>query len=356
MEVAGNRPIIQLLYHIWGASPAVGRNILPLKKASTQAFYRDVIYRHLLPAFSNQRLCDLVRAEIQGFITAETQRYAWSTVQGIRVTVNLILDPALDWDYLSENPARSIKMPRRQNRPDLVVLSLAEIGRLLQELKEPYQTMVSMAVLTGMRRCELFALRWSDVDFDQLVIHVRQRVYRNQIDTPKGRGSIRNLPLPSGLTARLLALRDAAAATPPGLVFPGRKGKPLSATTVARRVLKPALQKLGLPEVSWHGFRRTLGTWMREQNVHVKTIQEQLGHANAATTLDLYVGSLSDERRRAIERDRTLAESNCTQMDPNGVLWRFGSHANSMRKWGNGGSGTGNRTRVSRLRIWRPSP
>ena len=124
-------------------------NILPLKKASTQAFYRDVIYRHLLPAFSNKRLCDLVRAEIQGFITAETQRYAWSTVQGIRVTLNLILDQALDWDYLSENPARSIKMPRRPNRPDLVVLSLAEIGRLLQELKEPYQTMVSMAVLTG---------------------------------------------------------------------------------------------------------------------------------------------------------------------------------------------------------------
>jgi integrase len=114
------------------------------------------------------------------------------------VTLNLILQQAVEWGYLHENPAQSVKMPRRPPKPDLVVLTYQQMTKLLEALSEPYKTMVQLVVLTGMRRCELFALRRMDVDLEQAVIHIRQRVYRGQIDTPKSTMSIRELPLPRG--------------------------------------------------------------------------------------------------------------------------------------------------------------
>lgn len=134
--------------------------ILPLKKVSTQGFYRHVIDKYLLPFFSGKRLCDFSPGEIQGFITGQAQRFAWQTMQHMRVALNQILLPAVEWGYLRENPGRSIKMPRRPLRPEKVVLTPDQLRKLLQVLQEPYKTLVATAAVTGLRQCELFGLRW----------------------------------------------------------------------------------------------------------------------------------------------------------------------------------------------------
>lgn len=181
------------------------------------------------------------------------------------------------------------------------MLTYEQMNQLLEGLSELHQTMLLLDALAGLRRCELFALRRMDVDLEHREIHVRQRVYNGQMDSPKSTTSIRDLLIPPKLAQRLQALLRKSSGEPSALLFPGKNGRPLSATTVMRRVIKPALKKLGLPDVSWHSFRRTLGTWLRHRNAHVKTIKEQLGHANPATTLDLYIGSVSDDRRAVID-------------------------------------------------------
>jgi integrase len=286
--------------------------ILPLKKASTQGFYEGIMKNHLLPAFKDKRLCDLSRAEIQGFITERIRKYSWNTVQGMRVTLHQLLEQAVEWGYLKDNPAGRIKMPRRPPRKENFVLSQDEARKLVAQMPEgKYRCLVGTAAATGLRRCELFVLERRDVDLDKRVIHVRRRVYRGQVDSPKSRRSIREVPIPDWLVEQLgqrLEETDAGENSP---LFPGPNGKPLSATTAARKVLHPALEKLELPRFSWQCFRRSLATWLIEAGVPIKTVQELLGHASATTTLEFYVESRWESRRQAIDDVGRI-------LDPNG--------------------------------------
>jgi integrase len=275
--------------------------ILPLKKQSTQTFYRETMARYMLPTFAAMRLCDIEVTDVQGFITAQAQRFAWSTVQNIKLTLNQVLKQAVDWAYLRDNPVARVKMPKRPLRVDKVILTPDQVKQLLPSLREPCHTAVATAIATGMRRCELFALRWSDVDLEKSVIHVRQRIYKGLIDTPKTPRSIRDLPIPRWLTEKLLQRRDHTNGSPASYVFEGSDGKPLNAVSMCQRVLQPALSALGLPRVSWHCFRRTLATWLSEQGTQIKTTQELLGHSSVNTTLEYYVQSLTESRKQAIE-------------------------------------------------------
>ncbi len=285
--------------------------ILPLKKQSTQEFYRETLARHLMPAFSEALLCDIKPADVQGFITAQAQRFAWGTVQHMKIALNQVLNQAVEWGYLRENPASRVKMPKPPRRGEKFILTPEQLRDLLTKLEEPYQTLVATAAATGVRRCELFGLRWCDVDFDKSMIYVRQRFYRGYVDTPKTPRSTRDLPIPRWLVEKLRRHQTRTKGTASSYVFEGRFGKPLSATTVSRNVLRPALKALGLPEVSWHCFRRTLATWLSEQGVQIKATQDLLGHASVNTTLEFYVQSLAGTRRQAIEQVGRL-------LDPNG--------------------------------------
>lgn len=285
--------------------------ILPLKKHSTQKFYRETLARHMLPTFASMRLCDIEATDVQGFITAQAQQFAWPTVQNIKLTLNQVLKQAVEWTYLRENPGARVKMPRRPPRVDRVIFTPDQLRQLLLRLREPCQTVVATAIATGMRRCELFALRWCDVDFEKSIIHVRQRIYNGLIDTPKTPRSIRDLPMPRWLAEKLLTHRDRLGDRRASYVFEGSSGKPLNPVSMCQRVLQPALSELGLPRVSWHCFRRTLATWLSEQGTQIKTTQELLGHSSVNTTLEYYVQSLSASRQEAIEMVGRL-------MDPNG--------------------------------------
>ncbi len=244
--------------------------ILPLKKQSTQKFYRETLARYMLPTFSGMRLCDIEATDVQGFITSHAQRFAWATVQHIKLTLNQVLKQAVEWGYLRDNPVARAKMPKRPPRVEKVILTPDQLKQLLVRLREPCHTAVATAIATGMRRCELFALRWCDVDFEKSVIHVRQRIYEGVIDTPKTPRSIRDLPIPRWLAEKLLKHRNRIGGCPASYVFAGSSGKPLNPVSMCQRVLQPALSALGLPRVSWHCFRRTLATWLSERGTQIQ--------------------------------------------------------------------------------------
>ncbi len=285
--------------------------ILPLKKQSTQKFYRETLARYMLPTFSGMRLCDIEATDVQGFITSHAQRFAWATVQHIKLTLNQVLKQAVEWGYLRDNPVARARMPRRPPRVEKVILTPDQLKQLLVRLREPCRTVVATAIATGMRRCELFALRWCDVDFEKSVIHVRQRIYEGLIDIPKTPRSIRDLPMPKWLGQKLLQHRQRTNGGLSNFLFEGLSGKPLNPVSMCQRVLQPTLSALGLPRVSWHCFRRTLATWLSEQGTQIKTTQELLGHSSVNTTLEYYVQSLTESRKQAIELVSRL-------MDPNG--------------------------------------
>jgi integrase len=154
-----------------------------------------------------------------------------------------------------------------------------------------------VAVHAGLRLGELLALGWEDVDLDRGVLHVHRALSDGEFTTPKTKRSRRRIDLSAGSIAALkkhrmrqLEERMARAGLwqDHGLVFPSSVGTPLSHRNVVRS-FKAVLRRAGLPTaIRLYDLRHTCATLLLIRNVHPKYVQELLGHASIAQTLDTY--------------------------------------------------------------------
>src|SRR5713101_6817097 len=115
-------------------------------------------------------------------------------------------------DNVQENPTTGIRLPAQIVQREHTALTPEQVRKLTADLEEPYKSMVLIAVLTGLRRGELFALRWGVVDFERKLISVRESVYEGHFNTPKTRSSVRKIPMGEGLEEVFLNLRPKGAA------------------------------------------------------------------------------------------------------------------------------------------------
>jgi integrase len=291
--------------------------ILPTLKFATQRNYRHLTRRHLFSVFGDQPLCDIKRQHIQRFVTEKMirQKFAWKTSLHLRNLLSKIFSTAVDWEYMSANPASGVKLPPRPLRQPLRFLTVDEITRLLRALGEPERTLVLTAVLTGMRVGELLALRWRNVDFERRIIRVREAVYEGHNSTPKTQAGIRDVPIGPALEQALCHHGARSRTSDDSLVFPSRTGTHLRPGNLLRRHLQAACAKAELPRFSWHDFRRTHATLLSDMGEPLKTAQAQLGHASLSTTAELYAQAVPASQRAAVER---LEKAVGFLVDPNG--------------------------------------
>jgi integrase len=126
---------------------------------------------------------------------------------------------------------------------------------------------------------------------------VRRDVWHGQVNSPKYAASERVIPLgpilAKHLQEQLITERD--------WLFEGGSGKPLDPRNLAKRQLHPLLDRLGIPRFSWHRLRKLHSTYLGDLSVSPRIMQAQLGHADAALTLNVYTQIIPESQRRAIE-------------------------------------------------------
>ena len=138
---------------------------LPTFKASTQHGYSTVLTVHVLPAWRNWRLREIERLAIQQWIADKFRKgTGWQVIRNAWTLLASILESAVEYGYLESNPARGIKFPPKPVKQKPAIIAGADFARLLEQLREPYRTMVSLIAATGLRIGELLALRWSSLD------------------------------------------------------------------------------------------------------------------------------------------------------------------------------------------------
>ena len=129
----------------------------------------------------------------------------------------------MEWGYVQDNPATRVRISAQYVQRERTALNPEQIRLLTDALPEPCKSMALIAVLTGLRRGELFALRWGAIDFERKLISVRESVYEGQFNVPKTRSSVRKIAMAEGLEAILFRLREKNA-TASDLVFVSQKG------------------------------------------------------------------------------------------------------------------------------------
>jgi len=207
------------------------------------------------------------------------------------------------YEWVERNPIKLVRQSAKRERiPD--ALELPEIQVLLSKLDIRERTLVLLDAATGLRVSELLALRWEDVDFDNLELRVTRSIWHQVVGECKTEASAKPVPLDSYMGEDLLRWRRVSPyPMNSDWVFasPTMRGKqPYWPDNLMKRYIRPVAKASGIfKNIGWHTFRHTFGTLLKANGEDVKTVQELLRHANSRITLDVYVQAVNATKREA---------------------------------------------------------
>jgi integrase len=274
---------------------------LRLRKSSMR-IYRFNLDNHILPELGEFPLRSIRRSDIESCLSRLQQKgYAVSTLRSVRATISTVLEAAVSDRYIANNSAHGIRIREADSKREPRYFRQPEVRRLLYKLEDPCQTVVLVAVSTGLRIGEILALRWRRINLLQNTIEVAETYSSGEFGPPKTRSSRRTIPMSASLAEVFKRLRPQNC-EPEELVFATSKGTPLNPKNLYNRQLAPACDAIELPRVSWHSFRHTHATLLHEAGESLKTAQSLLGHSDLETTLGVYTHAIPDSQRRAVER------------------------------------------------------
>jgi integrase len=268
--------------------------------------YESIVRCHLIPVLGNIPLMQLRPEHLQRYYSEKLAvgrhdrkgALSQTTVSHHHTCIHRALKMALRWGLISRNPADAVVPPRPQ-RSEMHTMTEDEINTFLEAAKKtPYYLLFYLALFTGMRRSELLALRWCDVDLLLCQAHVTRSLHRLRTGeiifrNPKTAKARRMVSLPPS-SAFLLQEHKDRQETQSGmllkeddLIFSDHEGKPLLPDTISHAWAK-LVKRTGLSHIRFHDARHTHASLLLKQSVHPKIVQERLGHATISTTLDLY--------------------------------------------------------------------
>lgn len=292
------------------------RECKPHIRPKTQADYENRIYQHIIPELGAIPLARLTAADLQQFYNRlkdggrllRVDQYGPGLsdrmVKSCHVTCRMALDQAVAQGLILKNPALSCKAPVTRPK-EMQVLTGEEIQRLLIQAKEDNCfELLLLELTTGLRRGEILALRWDDLDFRTGTLRVERQVQRIQgklaVSQPKTRASCRSILLPAPVLEILAQYRQSVSSH---WMFPSPKKEdsPLDPAAV-RKKLSAVLKRAGCPAARFHDLRHTFATSALEHGMDVKTLSTVIGHVSSATTLNVYAHITDEMRQKAADK------------------------------------------------------
>jgi len=248
-------------------------------KPSEQYNKAITLRAHLVPYFGAMRLSSISAEHIEQYKACK--RKAGLSERTVNLHLGCLakcLRCAHEWGNTDFVPIiKKIKAPT----PEMSFLTPQESDRLLEYTRanEPiWHPMILTALRTGMRRGELFALHWEDVDLNRRKITVRRSMVNGLMSSPKSHRT-RYVPISPELITILSAL-----ARPRGHVFLSEKGTPMG-WHYAHKHLHRIMLAAGVKPVQWHAFRHTFASQLASAGVPLTVVKELLGHSDIQMTM-----------------------------------------------------------------------
>jgi len=300
--------------------------------------YSYIVKTHLIPGLGRIPLSDLQAHQIQSYygnklsegrVDGKGGLSARSIVYHHRILSNAV-DYAVNMGLVVRNVIKVVKPPRVA-RVTMQTLSPEEVSRFLDVARDTdYYVYFATLVYTGLRRGELLALRWRNLDLSSGRLSVVETAYRlgsgeYRIKEPKTLQSRRTVILPSSLVElfkvyrfdqELWRIQLGISLNADDFVFIRPDGSPINPNAISlafRRIIR----KTGLKDIRIHDLRHTHATLMLKAGIHPKVVSERLGHANIGITLDIYSHVLPGLQEAAAEKfDRIFEVDETKDSEP----------------------------------------
>jgi integrase len=257
----------------------------------------------------NALYADLLRGgrkNSEGALSPRTVRY-------VHAIIHKALSDAVRWGKVSRNVA-DLADPPKQRTPEMRTWAAPEVRRFLEYvLADRLYALWRLAVSAGLRRGELLALRWEDLDPKASRLSIRRTLitvrYKLLFSTPKTARGTRSVALDA---VTLAALRDhrkrqaeehlawGPAYEDKGLIFCQEDGRPIHPDRISK-MFQGHAKAAGLPRVRFHDLRHTAATLALQAGIHPKVVSERLGHSTVSLTLDTYTHAVPALQEEAAE-------------------------------------------------------
>ena len=282
-------------------------NIIKPKLAPrTHEIYSDIIKNHIKPTIGAVLLEDIKPQMLETLLSDKKKAGLTRTTQIIRGILHKSLNKARTMGLLAFNPVDGTEHPQSSRR-QFGILDKDKLKIVQEALNESeYKVLFITLLHCGIRRSEALALRWSDIDLDEMVLSVsRSMQYLGSADPgekitfkePKTKSGRRTIALTPTNCVLLREHKESAVKqrkslnqkdlTNDDLIFSHWNGQPFTPNGITHAWIK-FIRSCGINNVRLHDLRHTMASIMLSENVHPKIVQERLGHAKISTTLDTY--------------------------------------------------------------------
>jgi integrase len=298
-------------------------NVKPRISPRTHERYTEIVRKNVVPAIGSVYLTKLRPAQIAGAYSnalAGGRRngkggLAPSTVVYMHRLIKQALGQAVRWELLARNPADAVDPPKVE-RAALTTYDIDQTAELLERLRGTRLRLpVLIAVMCGLRRGEIVALRWKHIDLTagkMAVVESAEQTTTGVRYKPPKSGKGRSVALSEMVVQELrqhrlaqaeellrLGIRQSAET----FVYTRQDGEPMQPRSLSQMW---AITETGLPSVPFHSLRHSHATHMLAAGVHPKVASERLGHSRVGITLDLYSHVLPGTQEDAVERVDTV--------------------------------------------------
>ena len=272
----------------------------PTIRPTTAEKYRNIINHHIIPRIGNVHLRSLSTILIQKMYNEEMSQdqspegetpVCSETVRKIHMVLRMVLNQAAKEGIIQMNPCNYCTLPPKE-RKEIKIIPLDQIGNYLNAAEKfgVYPTFY-LELSTGLRRGEILALQWDDLDVANQMISVNKQVaWLNGNATllpPKTANSTRKIAISKSVVDVLVAEREKN--PDKVLMFPAPGSTVYWHPSSLARVHKKILRECGLDDdIRFHDLRHTFATMALENGMDIKTLSSVIGHKSSATTLDIY--------------------------------------------------------------------
>lgn len=280
-------------------------NIKKIRKHSTYIKYRGIYERHIKEAIGNTSVYDISNNLINEKIFTKDNEVTYS--QNLVHTIIAVINQVLK--YAAENydcPINQLNNKLINKGKKIEIINHTEQAALIRYLcreTDPSKAGILLCISTGLRLGEICSLKWEDIDFEQMIIHVCRTVQRISIDgdkkrtalmvtEPKSIFSVREIPISTGMAQLLNKVKHDRE-----YIVGGKY--PLDPRTYQNR-FKKYLKEITVKNYNFHALRHTFATNCIDNDMDVKSLSEILGHANVQITLNRYVHPTMEAKRRQL--------------------------------------------------------
>ena len=261
----------------------------PLLRENSKNALRNTLNNHILPYLGSYPINSITPMQIQQLMNRLAGK-SYSLQAKVLGTLKTIFIVAQENGLITRSPVSSTLSAGGQKPSEVIPLTPDECSILLEKVTNPRaRTFLIIVLHTGMRRGEIIALHWSDVDFENQVIHVRHNAELTQrgtniTNTPKTDAGTRDIPMTDELKAHLLAEKKFSRSR---YVITMRNGAPLTINAY-KSMWRMIERELPHREFTAHTLRHTYITRLFEAGLDIKEVQYLAGHRDVKTTMQIY--------------------------------------------------------------------